>query len=337
MSGSSQFLVEVAIDIGDLDAATVAALRAAEGRRAAELRAEGTLQAIWRVRGRWANVGIWRAANEAALRTALDTLPLRPYMRITVTSLDPHPSDPRPKLGIAPRRRDRVSRTLALTPLPALQVAGRRPTELHAATGPLETPAPRQRLHERPAPLPMLLVRKRSGAASDIVATKTDMLEPEGASALHASMGVDLDVTAVAGGGRATVSDMLVETISAWLVEALAADSGAVAAGAITTELIRDAQLSTAVLRTASGEPLIEVTCSGRIGLDRLTLPVGEAPLQLDIGAVRRLPVARLLADGSSEALQIRSLARLELGVRSVAWTPARSAALLQRLIALAA
>ncbi|MFE6495650.1 muconolactone Delta-isomerase family protein, partial [Streptomyces sp. NPDC057747] len=41
------------------------------------------------------SIGIWRAADEAELRTdVLGTLPLWPWMTAVVTPLEPHPNDP---------------------------------------------------------------------------------------------------------------------------------------------------------------------------------------------------------------------------------------------------
>ena len=96
-----QFLVRIEIDTGGLDASAVAHLRSAEARRAAELADQGSLLALWRVDGRWANVGIWQAANEDALNSILDSLPLRPYMQLEVVRLAEHPSNPRPSRSMA--------------------------------------------------------------------------------------------------------------------------------------------------------------------------------------------------------------------------------------------
>ncbi|WP_432180106.1 muconolactone Delta-isomerase family protein [Streptomyces sp. NBC_00063] len=95
MSRLVEFLVNVEIDTGDLDTTVVDQLRAAEARRARELAADGSIDALWRIEGRWANAGIWRAPDEDALLRKLDSLPLRPYMRIEWARLSEHPSDPR--------------------------------------------------------------------------------------------------------------------------------------------------------------------------------------------------------------------------------------------------
>ncbi|MST31460.1 muconolactone delta-isomerase [Acidimicrobiaceae bacterium USS-CC1] len=69
-------------------------LAEAEGRRARELASAGLLVRLWRVPGRWANVGLWRAEDATELHAALCSLPLHPWMQVTVTALAVHPSDP---------------------------------------------------------------------------------------------------------------------------------------------------------------------------------------------------------------------------------------------------
>ncbi|MEU6087104.1 muconolactone Delta-isomerase family protein [Streptomyces sp. NPDC047085] len=119
MTGLVEFLVHVEIDTGDLDTATVDQLRAAEARRAQELAADGSIDALWRIQGRWANAGIWRAPDEKALLHKLDSLPLRPYMRIEWAQLAEHPSDPR-----LARKGDTTAKPargrIPLDPLPSL-------------------------------------------------------------------------------------------------------------------------------------------------------------------------------------------------------------------------
>ena len=67
------------------------ALLEAEFARGSELAAAGVLRAIWRVPGRLANRGIWSAVGCDALHDALASLPLWPYMDVTVTPLASHP------------------------------------------------------------------------------------------------------------------------------------------------------------------------------------------------------------------------------------------------------
>ena len=77
-----------------LAADTLTRLRAEEAVRAAELAEAGVLLRLWREPGRWANWGLWNAPDETGLQAALGSLPLRPYMEVTVHPLQAHPNDP---------------------------------------------------------------------------------------------------------------------------------------------------------------------------------------------------------------------------------------------------
>ncbi|MFD9002460.1 muconolactone Delta-isomerase family protein [Streptomyces sp. NPDC059582] len=69
--------------------------RAAEAVRAGELAATGHLARLWRPVGELRSIGIWRADDEDELHEkVLGTLPLRPWMSLTVTALESHPNDP---------------------------------------------------------------------------------------------------------------------------------------------------------------------------------------------------------------------------------------------------
>lgn len=57
----------------------------------ARLRQEGHIVRIWRIPGRSANVGIWRAVDATELHTLLESLPHRPWLDIVVTPLARHP------------------------------------------------------------------------------------------------------------------------------------------------------------------------------------------------------------------------------------------------------
>lgn len=66
-------------------------LVAAETARGTELMAEGIVRRIWRVPGRWANVSLYDVADATALHDALSSLPLWPWMEVTVEPLARHP------------------------------------------------------------------------------------------------------------------------------------------------------------------------------------------------------------------------------------------------------
>jgi len=89
-----EFLVHIVIDAADVPPERLHVLREQEAERAAELAIAGHLKRLWRVPGRWANIGLWTAPSEADVWKLLDTLPLRPYMTIDIEILRPHPSDP---------------------------------------------------------------------------------------------------------------------------------------------------------------------------------------------------------------------------------------------------
>jgi muconolactone delta-isomerase len=80
--------MEVTAQVGD-------EILQAEAVRAHELAAAGILRRLWRVPGRRANWGIWVAATTDELHAALESLPLFPYLSITVHPLATHPNDPK--------------------------------------------------------------------------------------------------------------------------------------------------------------------------------------------------------------------------------------------------
>jgi muconolactone D-isomerase len=70
-----------------------AALTGAERARADELRAAGTLKRLWRVPGRPATIGLYEAPDATALHDALASLPMWPWMDVTVEPLAIHPQE----------------------------------------------------------------------------------------------------------------------------------------------------------------------------------------------------------------------------------------------------
>jgi muconolactone D-isomerase len=91
-----EFIVEITTTIPDgTSQGEVDERRAAEAIRAKELAATGNLVRLWRPVGELRSIGVWRAEDEADLREhVLGTLPLRPWMNLTVTAVRPHPNDP---------------------------------------------------------------------------------------------------------------------------------------------------------------------------------------------------------------------------------------------------
>lgn len=65
-----------------------------EAQRARELAAQGVIVRLWRVPGRWANLGLWRAPDASQLHEAISSLPFFPWLDVRVEALAEHPSDP---------------------------------------------------------------------------------------------------------------------------------------------------------------------------------------------------------------------------------------------------
>jgi muconolactone D-isomerase len=63
----------------------------AESARGRELIADGSLVRIWRVPGRRANVSLYRAADATELHALIASLPLYPWLDISVEALATHP------------------------------------------------------------------------------------------------------------------------------------------------------------------------------------------------------------------------------------------------------
>ncbi|MER5493186.1 muconolactone Delta-isomerase family protein [Streptomyces sp. NPDC002490] len=80
----------------DMDPAHKDAVSTAERRRAAELAEAGHLVRMWRVPGRTENWGLWRAADATELHAIISSLPVWPWMDVTVHALAQHPVDPLP-------------------------------------------------------------------------------------------------------------------------------------------------------------------------------------------------------------------------------------------------
>jgi muconolactone D-isomerase len=98
---SSEFLVQMENRLpADFPPDRRAELVAAEAVRARELAEAGILVRLWRVTGRRANVGIWRAPTCGTLHEALESLPLFPWLEIQVTPVSAHPNDP--ELSVLP-------------------------------------------------------------------------------------------------------------------------------------------------------------------------------------------------------------------------------------------
>lgn len=90
-----EFLVRIEVNWpADGDLVLRRGLVEREAVRARELSAEGIIVRLWRVPGRWANVGLWQAEDASQLHEAISSLPLFPWLDVGVEALARHPSDP---------------------------------------------------------------------------------------------------------------------------------------------------------------------------------------------------------------------------------------------------
>ena len=91
----------------DADQAKIKQLSAAETELARRLQRDGKWRHIWRVAGKWANISILDVSDTAELHEILTSLPLFPYMDVTVTPLCTHPAsiEHEPSATVQPSRR----------------------------------------------------------------------------------------------------------------------------------------------------------------------------------------------------------------------------------------
>ena len=75
-----------------IDPAEFDRLKAEEKARAETLQRDGSWVHLWRIAGQYANISIFEVENHDALHAILSTLPLFPFMQISVTPLARHPS-----------------------------------------------------------------------------------------------------------------------------------------------------------------------------------------------------------------------------------------------------
>ncbi len=70
-----------------------ASLRSRERERAGELRAAGNLRRLWRRPGTTGWIALWEAPDATELHDQLASLPMFPYLDITVEPLATHPQE----------------------------------------------------------------------------------------------------------------------------------------------------------------------------------------------------------------------------------------------------
>jgi muconolactone D-isomerase len=77
----------------DTPAAERDRLRAAERERAMELRAQGVLRKLWRTPGSAGTVGLYDCLDATHLHEALSSLPMFPWIEVSVEPLADHPQE----------------------------------------------------------------------------------------------------------------------------------------------------------------------------------------------------------------------------------------------------
>lgn len=87
------FLVHMVVDVPrDLPAEEFAGLKEVEKNYSQELQRDGRWAQLWRVVGQYANYSVFDVSSNDELHEILASLPLFPFMEITVTPLAHHPS-----------------------------------------------------------------------------------------------------------------------------------------------------------------------------------------------------------------------------------------------------
>ena len=87
------YLVHMRVDLPhDLDPARADELKRTEKERALQLQRDGRWVHLWRVAGRYENYSVFDVADHDELHALLTSLPLFPFMDVSVTALAQHPS-----------------------------------------------------------------------------------------------------------------------------------------------------------------------------------------------------------------------------------------------------
>jgi muconolactone D-isomerase len=76
----------------DMAAEQAEALKKTERDRAQVLQKSGAWRHLWRIAGQYSNISVFDVASPSELHDTLSTLPLFPYMTISVMPLCRHPS-----------------------------------------------------------------------------------------------------------------------------------------------------------------------------------------------------------------------------------------------------
>lgn len=89
-----RFMVQMVVRLpGDWPADRLDAISKAENARGHEMIKAGKLRRLFRIVGKRANYSIWDADSLEELHENLQSLPMHPWMDVTVTPLIEHPSE----------------------------------------------------------------------------------------------------------------------------------------------------------------------------------------------------------------------------------------------------
>jgi muconolactone D-isomerase len=92
-----EFLVNIKIEWPhDMDPGVKEEISAHERAVAAEFAKRGNLVRMWRIPGRRENWGLWQAKDATELHDIISSLPVWPWMDVTVHALARHAVDPNP-------------------------------------------------------------------------------------------------------------------------------------------------------------------------------------------------------------------------------------------------
>ena len=87
------FMVKIEVSVpADMPQKDKDDLRTRENARAMELIKANKIRRIWRIVGQVANFGVWEAETLEELHANLGSLPMYPYMQLSVTPLIQHPA-----------------------------------------------------------------------------------------------------------------------------------------------------------------------------------------------------------------------------------------------------
>jgi muconolactone delta-isomerase len=92
MGATPEFLTFFTMTVPEGDRGT--AIDEREAARAKALAEQGNLERLWGLPGDGRALGLWRAADEEAMRAILRSLPVDSSTSAEITQLSPHPSDP---------------------------------------------------------------------------------------------------------------------------------------------------------------------------------------------------------------------------------------------------